>query len=374
MMEKTKILMVLGNLRMGGAQAFILNLLQNMDMSRFQVDFAINVEGEGGGISDQICAMGCDIYFLPYFKVYNYFQFVQAWKKFFTEHHYDVVHGHSTNSASIYLKIAKDLGCATIAHSHSDGYRGGWLQRIMKRHYAKGVGRVADYWFACSDSAAQRLFSDAYKDYPNYYEIPNAINAEKFIYDDGIAKRIRKEIGVADDEWLCGHVGTFSPPKNHSFLIEVFAEVLKINPKAKLVCCGAGALMPEVKEKARGLGILNRIIFPGVVLNANEYMMAMDTLVFPSIFEGFGMAILEAEACGLPVVMSDVIPKVVDMTDLTHRCSLDDSAEKWAKIICGIKKVDRPSYNSIIADSKYNMRTSARLIMSKYEELYNSGK
>lgn len=363
--------MVLGNLRMGGAQAFILNLLQNMDMHRYQVDFAVNFEGEGGGIGDQIRSMGCNIYFLPYFKVYNYIKFVKVWKKFLDEHRYDIVHGHSSNSASIYLKVAKEKGCATIAHSHSDGYRGGFLQRMMKRHYAKGVGAVADYWFACSDSAAMRLFGNGYKDYPNYYEIPNAINAEKYVYSEEKAKRIRNEIGVADDEWLCGHVGTFSVPKNHSFLIEIFAEVLKINPKAKLVCCGAGALMPEVKEKARGLGILDRIIFPGVVMNANEYMMAMDTLVFPSLFEGFGIAILEAEACGLPVVMSDVIPKVVDMTDLTHRCSLNDPAEKWAKIICNVRKGYRQGYNPIIAESKYNMRISAKLITSKYEEMYN---
>lgn len=364
--------MVLGNTKMGGTQAFILNVLRNIDLNKFQIDIAINFEDNANqGIGDMLREMGCKIFFWPYFKVYNFYQFKTFWKKFLAEHHYDIVHGHSTNSASLYLKYAKEAGCVTIAHCHSTGYRGNWYQQMLKHYFAQKVGKVADYWFACSEKAAKQLYGEAYKSYNHYYVIPNAINAENYIYNEEIAKSIRKEIGVDDKAFLCGHVGTFSVPKNHSFLIDIFAEVLNRKPNARLVCCGAGNLMSAVKEKARNLGILDKIIFPGVVKNCHEFLMSMDVLVFPSLFEGFPVSVIEAEATGLPVIMSDVITKEVDMTNIVHRHSLNDSPAEWAETICRLPTVERQAYNDSIAKSIYNMRTSIELISSLYEEMVN---
>jgi glycosyltransferase involved in cell wall biosynthesis len=233
------------------------------------------------------------------------------------------------------------------------------------------VGDIADYWFACSDKAALRLYGERYVNYPRYYDIPNAINAKKYRYDKEIAAKIRREIGVSNDTLLCGHVGTFSQPKNHSFLLDVFKEVLKKNPNARLVCCGAGALMPQVKEKAKNFGIMDKIIFSGVVMNVNEFMMAMDVFIFPSIFEGFPISVIEAEATGLPIVMSAVITKEVDMTDLVNRRTLDEPAQKWADTVCNIGHKERTIYNQTIVDSKYNMETSVRMISSLYVQMIN---
>ena len=369
-MGKIKILMVLGNTKMGGTQAFILNLLRNIDHERFQIDIAVNNEVENG-IGDDFRSLGCEIYFWPYFKVYNYFSFVSFWKKFLMEHSYDIVHAHSTNSASVYLKIAKVAGCVTIAHSHSAGYRGGRGQQFIKRFFATKVRQVADYWFACSDKAAERLYGQDYLTYPHYYAIPNAINAEIYLYDSDTSQKIRKAISVDDNAFLCGHVGTFSEPKNHIFLMDIFSEVLKIKPEARLVCCGAGDLMPAVKEKAKALGILDKVVFPGVVKNCNEFMMAMDVFVFPSIFEGFPVSVIEAEATGTQVVMSDVITSEVDLTPVIHRMSLNDSPAEWAIKICELDAEERGKYNKVIVNSKYNMRTSISQISSLYEEMTN---
>ena len=367
--EKIKILMVLGTTGREGVQAFLLNLLTNIDRDKYQVDLAVNSDVKNGGISDEVRQMGSEIYFWPYFKVYNYAQFVRFWRDFLSKHHYDIVHGHSTNSAAVYLKVAKEMGCATIAHSHSAGYRGNKLQQWVKSIYAKRVGKVADSWFACSDKAAERLFGDAYSTYPHYYDIPNAINAENYLYDPDRARKIRKLLGIGEDEFLCGHVGTFSAPKNHSFLLDVFCEVLIIKPNARLVCCGAGVLMPQVKAKAEALGITDKVSFLGVVKNCNEYLMAMDVLVFPSLFEGFPITVIEAEATGLPVVMSDVITHEVDLTALIHRHSLSDSPQDWARTVCEAKNIDRCSQNRFIAESKYNMRTSIKMITNIYQEM-----
>lgn len=357
--------MVLGNTGMGGSQAFVLNLLQNIDLSRFHFDFVVNAE-KPNGIGQIVRELGSNIFVLPYFKVYNYYDYIKSWKEFLNSNHYDIIHGHSTNSASIYLKIGKEMGCSTIAHSHSGGYRGNYFQRLAKKYFAKKVAKVADYWFACSDKAALRLFGEKYRDYPFYFDIPNAINVEKYKFNGSLRNKIRNEIGIKDDELLCGHVGTFSQPKNHSFLIEIFNEVLKRNAKARLVCCGTGALMSHVKEKAQSLGILDKIIFTGVVMNVNEFMMAMDVFVFPSIFEGFPMSVVESEATGLPIVMSDVITSDVDIADLTHRKSLRESPSTWADAICNITGGNREKYNQVVVDSKYNIKTSVEMITDLY--------
>lgn len=368
-MEKIKILMVIGSTNMGGAQIFILNLLRNMDLEHYQVDFAVNFKEVEGGIGQELRDMGCNIFSLPYFKVHNYFSFKKKWKKFLSVHKYDIVHGHSSNSASVYLKVAKEMGCITIAHSHSAGFRGNLIHRLMKRYFAGKIKKVADYWFACSSIAAEHLYGKGYKDYNYYYDIPNGINAEKYLYDANVSNKIRKSIGINDTNFLCGHVGSFTSPKNHTFLLEIFKEVLKKRSNAKLVCCGAGTLLSQIKERAKELGIIDKIIFPGIVKNCNEYMMAMDVLVFPSLFEGFPMTIIEAEATGLPIVMSDVITNEVDITDCVHRLSLNEQPELWADKIINLKSEDRTIYNTIVEDSKYNMGTGAEFIMSLYDKM-----
>lgn len=365
--KKINILMVMGNTRMGGVQAFVLNVLRNIDLDKYHIDFAINFYAEHDGIEEECRKYGCEFHILPYFKIYNYLQYSKAWDKFLSSHKYDIVYAHATNSASIFLKIAKKYGMKTIAHSHSAGYRGNRIEQIAKSFFAKGVGNVADYWFSCSDKASDRLYGAAYKTYPHYYNIPNAIDAEKYLFDQGIRDSIRKQLGVDDDTFLCGHLGTFSAVKNHKFLIEIFLEVLKIKPNSKLVCCGAGALMTSITQQVQNFGLADKVIFTGVVSNANEYMMAMDCFVFPSIFEGFPVSILEAESTGLPIVMHDVITNEVDLTDLINRESLSTPASEWAKLVVNVKSKDRSSYNSAIANSIYNIKTSVK----KFEQLYD---
>lgn len=231
---------------------------------------------------------------------------------------------------------------------------------------------MADYWYACSANAAEHLYGKGYDQYKNFYIIPNAINAEKYQYNDIIAKKIRQENGIGEDVYLCGHVGSFTSPKNHLFLVDIFNEVLRYKHNSKLICCGAGPLMSQVKEKAQMLGILDKIIFTGIVKNSNEYMMAMDVLIFPSLFEGFPVTVIEAEAAGLPIVMSDVITDEVNLTNCVHRVSLNKSSEEWARIVCNVFADNREKYNHTIVNSKYNMHTSAKMIMALYEEMLKS--
>ena len=371
--NKIKILMVLGNTRMGGVQALILNILRNIDLNKFHIDFAINFYAESNGIEDECRKYGCKFYILPYFKIYNYMSYKRNWTKFLKQHNYDIVYAHSTNSASIFLKIAKRLEMKTISHSHSAGFRGGIIERMAKKYFARGVGEVSDYWFACSDKAAIRLYGKDYANYKHYYAIPNAIDAAKYLFNNDIRTRIRKQYGIGDETMLYGHVGTFSTPKNHKFLIEIFENILKLHPNSALICCGAGALQPAIANMAKENNISDKVIFAGVVNNVNEIMMGMDAFIFPSLFEGFPVSILEAQAAGLSITMSDVITTEVDLTNLVHRCNLEETAETWAsRIINNSTPTNRSYYNDIVANSEYNIKKTVKKFEKLYEELVKS--
>ncbi len=369
--NKINILMVLGNTRMGGVQALILNIIRNIDLNRFHIDFAINFYAESDGIEDECRKYGCKFYILPYFKIYNYLSYKHSWTKFLKQHNHDIVYAHSTNSASIFLKIAKKLGIKTISHSHSAGFRGSFIERLAKKFFAKGVGNVSDYWFACSDKAAIRLYGNDYANYKYFYAIPNAIDVKKYLFNDSIRKKIRNKYGIGEGTVLYGHVGTFSTPKNHKFLIEIFERILQKQPNSTLICCGAGALQPIIENIIEEKNISDKVIFAGVVNNVNEVMMGMDAFIFPSLFEGFPVSILEAQATGLSVTMSDVITSEVDMTNLVQRCNLEESPEAWASKIISNQtyKKDRICYNKIVADSGYDITKTVKRFENLFEEL-----
>lgn len=374
--KKIKILMVMGSTGIGGAQAFVLNVLRNIDKKNFQIDFAVNKFAPQDGIEKECYKYGCNFYQLPYFTVYNYIGFKRAWEDFLSTHQYDIVYGHSTNSAAIYLGVAHKYGMKTIAHSHSAGYRGNALERFVKKMFARKVKQVSDYWFACSDIAARRLYGKTFKTHKKYHYIPNAIDTSKYLFDNKTRLNIREKLNIDKDTILYGHVGTFSAPKNHMFLIDVFVEICSINSTSKLLCCGTGALMESVKEYAKTKGVLDKVIFAGVVNNVNEYMMAMDAFIFPSIFEGFPVAVLEAQASGLNVVVSDTITNEIDLTNNVYRMGLQQSPVEWAKVSASlpISIENRAAQNAIIADSQYNIQTAVKLFEELYEELVEDGK
>lgn len=368
-MSQIKILMVLASTSIGGAEMYVLNLLRNMDLSIYHVDLAVCFSNNEAGIYKDVQSLGCSVFILPYFKLFNYFQYVRTWNKFLSAHHYDIVHGHTTNSASVYLSIAKKHGCITIAHCHSSGFRGNWMQRKVKAFFASNLTSVADYWYACSEKAAKHLYGKEYLSYENYYTAPNAINVENYLFSDSIRKRIREDLNLSEDVFLCGHVGSLTAPKNHSFLLDVFSSVLLRNPNSRLLLCGDGPLKTEIEEKIDFLGIRDKVILKGVVRNVNEFMMAMDVLIFPSFFEGFPITVIEAEATGLPIVLSDRITKEVDVADCIVRKSILESAQSWSETACSIKCGDRTAYNSTIANSIYNMHTAVSTIEKNYIDM-----
>ena len=309
------------------------------------------------------------IYQIPFFKGYNWISYIKAWRKLLSENRYDIVHGHVSSSASIYLKEAKRHGCKTIVHSHSAGYRGSGLEQQIKKVFTLGAKGQADYWFACSKPAAERLFGRDFAKYEHYYYIPNAIIAENYLFNTLKRDKIRRQLGVNDDQRLYGHVGSFTAPKNHVFLLEVFSEIVVTDPRAVMVFCGEGEQKAEIQAKIQALNLIEKVILVGNVSNANEYMMAMDAMIFPSFFEGFPVTVLEAQAAGLPIVLSDTITDEVFLTECVHPLSLGAGLDTWVEKSMTVQVSDRACMNKQIANSKYNMKSCVIDLMNIYEEM-----
>lgn len=369
MKEKIKILMVLGNTGRGGSQAYVMTVFRNIDKTKFQVDFVASFT-EDNDYSEEIKELGGTLYLLPRFNMLNYFSFCKSWNSFFYEHHYDIVHGHATGAASIYLSIAKRRGCITVSHSHSDGYRGGVFARLLKYLLAKRVRTVSDYWFSCSSKAAERLYGLEYKTFERYYEMPNAIDVEKYKYDPQVRENVRKALGVGSKTILYGHVGSFSVPKNHKFLLEVFRSIHEKDKSSKLLLVGSGPLETEVLSFIAAYELTDSVILKGTVSNVPDYLYAMDAMIFPSLFEGFGIAVLEAEASGLYTIVSDNIPKEVCIVDCVKRLSLEDSIQLWVDGALSIPSLNREHYNDIVSKTKYNINTSIQQIQELYIQMY----
>ena len=269
------------------------------------------------------------------------------------------------------MKEAKKFGCKTIAHSHSAGYRGNRFEQTVKRLFTIDAKKQADYWFACSKPAAVRLFGKDYLKYEHYYDIPNAIIAENYLFDDERRNKIRNELGVKPNQKLYGHVGSFTSPKNHDFLLEVFSKISSNDPGAMMVLCGEGERKNEIQDKIRSLDLTGKVILVGNISIVNEDMMAMDTMIFPSYFEGFPITVLEAQATGLPIVLSDTITDEVFLTDCVYPFSLSRKSEEWAEMCMKVQANERCPYNSIIAKTKFNMSICVETLMKIYKEMVN---
>src|SRR5699024_2158935 len=273
--------------------------------------------------SEEIYELGGKIYNVPRYNGKNHIKYKKAWNLLFSQHpEYKIVHGHVRSTAAIYLNIAKKYGLITIAHSHSIASRGNKVEQLVKNTLQLPIRYIADYMFACSEDAGEWLFGKRVKNNRNFYIIKNAIDIKNFTFDKCIRKKVR-DLYTLNGRFVIGHVGNFTAPKNHMFLLEVFFIVQKSNENTTLILIGDGELREQIKNRAKNLGINEKVIIAGSKDNVNEFLQSMDLFLFPSLFEGLGMAVVEAQAAGLPCIISDNVPDAVMLTELVEKKTLN---------------------------------------------------
>ncbi len=371
-MEKPiRIIHVVGGLDVGGTETLLMNLYRNIDRTKIQFDFIKHTKKKCL-YDDEILLLGGKIFSMPRYQVTNHIRYKKEWKKFLKEHsEYKIIHAHMRSTASIYLKIAKKAGLYTIAHSHSVS-SGKGVSAIVKNFLQRRIRETADYFLACSHSAGEWLFGKKVVNSANFSILNNAIFIDKFIYNDETRNKKREELNLVNS-FVIGHVGRFEKAKNHIFLIEVFLEISEINKNAKLLLVGDGTLKKEIEKKVKEFNIDDKVIFMGAKTDVNELLQAMDVFLFPSLYEGLGISVIEAQAASLPCIISKSIPNDVLISDLVTKISLKVDKNIWVNTTLNSKRDQLLKAENLVL-SGYDIYSVSNWLTGFYEKVYEVAK
>lgn len=366
MNKPIRVLQVFHGMDCGGAENMIMNLYRNIDRIRVQFDFLVHTEKKCF-FDDEIQNLGGRIFHVPYYNVKNHFTYQKALHEFFGSHpEIKIVHGHLGSCAHLYLKIAKEYGCFTIAHSHATRATDKSIKNILYRFFTLKTRQTADYFMACGKQAGIDRFGKDIVDSSRFQVLNNAIDTQKYIFNPEKRKVMREQLHV-EENFIVGHIGRFSYPKNHDFLLDIFYEVQKKMPSAKLLLVGDGDLRPKIQEKIAKLGISDKVIMTGVRKDVPDLLQAMDCFVFPSHYEGLGIVAVEAQAASLYTICSDVLPTEAKMTSLVETLSLSDTSHKWANhILQYADGYERKNRYAEICKANYDIYQSVDWLMNFY--------
>lgn len=324
-----RVLQVIGVMDRGGAETMVMNLYRAMNRDEIQFDFLVHEEREGD-YDEEIRSLGGRFFRLPRFNGTNGLAYRKRCRALFAEHpEWGIVHGHIGSSAPIYLGEAKRVGRYAIAHSHAQNYEGG-LAGLAFRAVAHPVRYVADYFMACSREAGLDRFGRSIVGGDRFSILPNGIDAGRYACDQAEHEKAKTALGLSGRPVVC-HVGRLIPVKNHEFLFRVFAQVLEKKPDAVLLLAGRGELEQSLKQLATELGLADAIRFLGVVEDVPSILRAADVFVFPSIREGLAVAVVEAQAAGLPTLVSGGVPDLALVSDRVEKVPLEVGAGVWAE-------------------------------------------
>ena len=351
----------------GGVEAVILNYFRNINKSKFVFDFVIDSDSTDNNFINEIQELGGTIIKCPpYQKLHKYNKFLY---KLFKEKKYDIVHSNINTLSVFPLRMAEKAGIKIrIAHSHSTSNPKEWKKNLLKNILRPFSKKYANVYFACSELAGRYLFGNKTFDEGKVVIINNAINLDKFKYNEEKRKEIRKKLNIKNDTFVIGHIGRFVAQKNHTFLIDIFNEMHKENENSVLLLIGQGQLQNEIKEKVDKLGLANSVKFIGQVTNANDYYNAMDVFVLPSLYEGLPVVGVEAQANGMQCYFSTDMTKETKVLEKTEFVSLKLNAKEWSKkIIKDLDKNKREDTEKEMTEKGFNIKKESK----KLEKIYN---
>lgn len=360
MSEPIRILHVVTYMGRGGLETMIMNYYRHIDRSKVQFDFLVHRDFRAD-YDDEIEALGGKIYRLPRLVPWSK-SYRTALDTFFDEHPgYRIVHVHQDCLSSVILMAAKKHGVPVrIAHSHNSNQDRN-LKYLIKLYYRRLIPCYATDLFACGRQAGQWMFMGK-----PFQIVNNAIDAGLYTFDAETAERMRSALGIDRDTLVVGHVGRFAAAKNHSFLLDIFRELYAKYPDSKLLLVGDGDLRDAMEEKAMQLGIRDRVIFTGIRSDVVDLMQAMDVFVFPSVYEGLPVTLVEAQAAGLPCIVSENIPPECKITSLVEQIPLENSPEYWAEQILAHVCDMRGNTYAQIAAAGFDISENVRWLQNEY--------
>lgn len=370
MNETLRILHIVQSMNRGGIETMLMNFYRNIDREKIQFDFLMT-ELTKCDYEDEIIDSGGKIFRVSPISAYSPYKYLNDVNRFFKKNpDYRIVHSHMNAVSTLPLFVAKRNHIPVrICHSHStlaDGTKG-----VLKRILGNQLRYIANNYFACSYAAAKFLYGNWFFKGQSCYVLNNAIDAQLYAFDTNIRSQLREQYNVGD-KILIGHVGRFTRAKNHNFILDVFKSVHESNSNTILMLIGDGELRPKIEKKIILLGLVDSVIMTGAVSRVYDYLQAIDLFIFPSLFEGLGMSIIEAQAAGLKCIASDKIPKEAKITDLVEFLPLSQEADLWAeKILNTGNRYERRNVQSQVRLAGYDVKIASKWLENFYLEKQN---
>lgn len=355
-MQKKPIIVaqIMGKWVGGGVESVIMNYYRHLDRSKVQFDFICD-EDSTRIPYDEIKKLGGRVFLVP--KYQNLPKYLKVLEKLFKENQYRIVHSNINTLSVFPLYAAKKAGVPIrISHSHSTSNPKEWKRNLIKNILRPFSKRYATDYFACSEVAGRYLFGNKAFDRGKVKIIHNAIDIDKFKFDEVARKKLRKEFGIKDSTVVIGHVGRFVQTKNHAFLVDIFKKYHERNPDSKLLLVGVGPLEDQIKSKIKKLNLEEFVIFLGQRDDIGKLCSAIDIFCLPSLYEGFGVVLLEAQVSNLLCVASTEIPKEAKLIDNLQCISLKLPSEIWAEKILGLTNNRiRKTNKELVAEKGFNI-------------------
>lgn len=363
-----KVLHIVGIMNRAGAETLIMNLYRKIDRKRIQFDFLVFYK-DRGDYDDEVRLLGGNIYSLISMRECGYIQFNKNLNKFFLEHNYEIVHSHLDKNSGLILRAAKRAKIPIrLAHSHTISNHTNVIIRLYREYLSYLLKKNVTHRLACSKMSGEWLFGKK----EHFKIINNAIDTSKFRFD--ITKRIntRKSLAIDENTIVIGHIGRFVTVKNHIFLLDIFNKIFESNKSTVLILVGSGDTKSQIEENAMKMKLDPAIKFLDTRTDIEDLLCSFDVFVFPSLWEGFPVSLIEAQASGLQCYISENITDEIIITDLINKISLTESSTLWAKAVMKYEAKQRYEYYNRVANCGYDVADIAIEIQNYYLDLINS--
>ena len=373
-MRRVKVLHVIGQMNAGGAETWLLHVLRRLNPERFQTDLLVH-SLEPGLYDEEVVQLGARL--IPCLHPNHPVSCARQLRRILERYGpYDVLHSHLHHLSGFVMRAGRSCGVPVrIAHSHNDTRSvdagSSWARRSYLRLAKRWIRAYATAGLAVSPEAAAALFGPEWQRDQRWRVLPCGIDLAPF-REPVPREAVRADLGIPQEAFVVGHVGRFLPQKNHRFFVDVAEEVAGREPRGRFLLIGEGPLRPEIELEIQRRGLGARFRFAGVRRDVPRLMSgAMDVLLFPSVHEGLPLVLMEAQAAGLPCVVSDSVPRSAEVVPgLVSRLSLNTQPSVWAEIVLAAgrssDKPGRPDALCCVARSAFNIEASVRALQSLY--------
>lgn len=359
--EPVRVLQIIGIACNGGVESVILNYYRHIDKSKVQFDFVVHKNPSENFVKEVKKGGGRLYEVTPYMK--NVFAFTYEIYRIIRDGRYEIVHSNMNSLSGFPLFAAWLAGAKVrILHNHTTDTKAEGMRTVLKRGLRPFARMFANKCWACSELAAKWMYGEQAVSAGKITIIPNAIDLKKFAFNQEKRDRLRSQLGIKD-ELVIGHVGRFMKQKNHDFLIDVFAAVVKEKPDAKLLLIGEGSLENKIKAKVARLSLENNVLFLGVRSDVADLYNVMDIFVLPSFYEGLPVVGVEAQANGLKCLFSERVTRESKILRETEFVLLKSGKDSWS---CKILLEQYYRYENQSTLKFFDIRNMAVDLQEKY--------